>query len=191
MIKFDATKTIASIEEAAKVIERKLKNMVTFFVRDVVLKQAIEHTPYGDYEANENLYKRRLVDTRGFLPAAAGYARSSWSVRIVNYEAAMGGVIASYGDSSIAKSMDRAASSSIQQATSALEQNPKLGRTIRVLNNAPYIISRYNFYGRADNPKFSLEKGLSDQAPDGIRKPTFQAILNIYKADLKTAYNQG
>lgn len=53
--------------------------------------------------------------------------------------------------------------------------NYSLGDTVYIGNVGPYIRS--------------LENGYSDQAPEGIMKPTLDQVLSAYKIDLKRYYS--
>lgn len=53
--------------------------------------------------------------------------------------------------------------------------NYKLGQRVYIANTGPYIIE--------------LENGYSDQAPNGIMKPTIDQVLSSYRIDLKRYYS--
>lgn len=53
--------------------------------------------------------------------------------------------------------------------------NYNLGQKVYIANKGPYIVA--------------LENGYSDQASDGIMKPTMEQVLSSYKIDLKRHYS--
>lgn len=54
--------------------------------------------------------------------------------------------------------------------------NYNLGQKVYIANTGPYIVA--------------LENGYSDQASDGIMKPTMEQVLSSYKIDLKRHYSK-
>lgn len=165
-----------SLEEYKKIALRKLEGMVSIFVYKITW-QAIENTPYGDSEAYSALYNKK-ARTR-YIPAEAGFAKGGWAIE-----------------------MDKPFSSNyFMQATSenaenvkwAADQrslNYKLGDTVYISNNVPYVANNawpYPNYRNGD-PVRSLESGASSQAPEGIMQPTIDQISGIYQLKLNEYY---
>lgn len=121
---------------------------------------AIEKTPLGDVETYEALYIKRFQRTG--LDIQAGFAQGSWQV-----------------PDTVSGSLDFQDLYSGQAAASVVKthmMNYKLGDTITLGNSGPYI----GF----------LNNGYSDQAPDGIIKPTIDQMLSTYKIDLVRYFQQ-
>lgn len=119
---------------------------------------AIENTPIGDDVTYANLYKSREKYT-GLSPVA-GFAQGSWQV-----------------PDTVGGSLDFQELYSGTAASSVVRthmMNYTLGETITLGNQGPYI--------------GLLNNGYSDQAPEGIIKPTIEQILSTYKIDLVRNY---
>lgn len=121
---------------------------------------AIENTPIGDHVAYADKYKSR-EKSMGLRPIA-GFAQGSWQVP----DTVSGGL-----DFQELYSGDAAVNT-----VRTHMMNYKLGETITLGNQGPYI--------------GLLNNGYSDQAPEGIIKPTIEQMLSTYKIDLVRYYNQ-
>jgi hypothetical protein len=121
---------------------------------------AIEKTPLGDVETYEALYVKRF--NRTGLDIQAGFAQGSWQVPDT-----VGGEL---------DFQDLYSGSAASKVVRTHMMNYKLGETITLGNTGPYITI--------------LENGYSDQAPDGIIKPTIDEVLSTYKIDLIRHYQQ-
>jgi hypothetical protein len=62
----------------------------------------------------------------------------------------------------------------------------QLGQTVWLVNPTPYV---YKDGIMGDNA-LSLEHGHSEQAPEGITKPTIDYIVNVYQYDFKNIYDR-
>lgn len=147
-------------------IDRKLVNMVKGFSYQVVLT-AVENTPYGSLDRYGDLYELRETDpdwqSYGLQPIP-GFARGSWQANTTGSFALQ----ENYGESS-----GIAAANSIKPSLVSY----KLGQDVYIGNAGFYI--------------GDLEAGSSKQAPDGIKAPTEQHIMNVLQADLVRLFNEG
>lgn len=162
MIKCDVTDFIKSLELLHKDVIRRLENMVRGFTYQFALT-AIENTPLGDDVTYANLYKQRLTNGSGLLDEA-GFAQGSWQV-----------------PDTISGPLDLQELYSGDSAAKVVRihmMNYKLGETITLGNQGPYI------------GLLNSSNGYSDQAPNGIIKPTVEQMLSTYKIDLVRYYNQ-
>lgn len=159
-IKADTTALEMSLMKAAGTIALRLKQMVTGFSYEFTLT-AIQNTPLGDARTHMARYIKRYNET-GLSPIE-GFARGSWQIDF---------------DGNIQMQRPLYGPDSGQVAGSAAKinlMNYNLGQKVYIANIGPYIIE--------------LENGYSDQASDGIMKPTMEQVLSSYKIDLKRHYS--
>lgn len=174
MIAASNTDEIAKqLEEYSKEVERKLRNMVKSFVYEVTVK-VIDNTPYGDSEKYSYFYN---IPTRlQFLPATEGTAKGGWFVGI-NEDYSM-----SFPSQASSKEADE-----IKYRAKAGTTYYKLGDTVYIANSVPYVANS----GWTWRQFGALEDGYSDQAPNGIMKPTIADVQNSIESDLKRYYDEG
>lgn len=163
----DASELLKSLEEAKQKIKNKLEFMVQEVVYDALAVPAIDITPYGDLEKFYSLYEYRNKTFR--LPMAAGLAKGGWSINFnINPNYGSGSEYVDTASGSLSKS----------RIQSQLDQY-KLGNIINLYNATSYV--SFNFNGK------SLESGYSPQAPQGIRIPTIDAFMGLYKGVMQRA----
>lgn len=169
MIKLETSKLIAQLELLKKQIEVKLENMVREFSYHIT-EQAVMNTPLGDSTTNWDWYLKRIEDkgwqSYGLLPEE-GFAQGSWQV-ITSRGAVSLKLVENYGNNSWQAALSTAKSSLAGY---------KLGNQVIIGNKGPYIRN--------------LENGYSDQAPDGIVKPTLQMVQAVFATELKVYYDKG
>jgi hypothetical protein len=157
------------LEEYSKEVERRLKNMVAGFAREVALA-ASENTPVGNAEdiVREGAYRNYYLDRQKPSPtgygisAEPGYHSGAWQYS----EGAMKFSPMIFTSNEMADDVENEASASY-----------KLGDTFAIGAIGP---------GYAD-----LEGGSSLQAPNGIGAPTIAQIQASHEADLKRYYDAG
>lgn len=165
-IKADTTDLEMSLMKAAGTIALRLKQMVTGFSYEFTVT-AIGNTPLGDASPEKDgghlsWYIKRYNET-GLAPIE-GFARGSWQVDF---------------DGKIQTQKPLYGVNSGQVAGSAAKislMNYTLGQRVYIANTGPYIVA--------------LENGYSDQASEGIMKPTMEQVLSSYKIDLKRHYSK-
>lgn len=167
MITASNTDEIAKqLEEYSKEVERKMKNMVAGFAREVALA-ASENTPVGSAEdmlREKSRYRQYYLDRKDEygIPVEPGYHSGAWQYS----EGNMKFVPVVFTSREMADDVFNEAESSY-----------KLGDTFSIGAVGP---------GYAD-----LEAGRSDQAPQGIGTPTVAQIQASHEADLKRYYDAG
>jgi len=154
------------LEEYSKEVERRLKNMVAGFAREVALA-ASENTPVGDAAAmmqENSRYRGYYLDRQDEygIPIEPGYHSGAW--QYTEGTASFTPVI--FSSSEMANDVFNEAESSYQ-----------LGNSFAIAAIGP---------GYAN-----LESGKSDQAPDGIGTPTITQIKAAHEADLRRYYDAG
>lgn len=156
--------------------DKKMQGMVEIFIYKITW-QAIENTPYGSVEDYVELYNRpsRLK----YLPAEAGYAKGGW---VMEMNKPFSSMFFTKADS------ENALNTKYFNESRSL--NYKLGDTVYITNNVPYVANDGWSFGtyKNGNPVKSLESGASSQAPNGIMQPTLNEILNIYQFKLDEFY---
>jgi hypothetical protein len=161
MIKCNVEDLIKDLDKLHKDTVRRLEQMVRGFTYQFALT-AIDNTPLGDDKKYMMLYKRRLSNGSGLLDQA-GFAQGSWQV-----------------PDTVSGDLDVQELYSGRDAANVVQThmlNYTLGETITLGNTGPYI--------------GYLESGQgSDQAPEGIIKPTIDQVLSTYKIDLVRYYQQ-
>lgn len=177
MISVDISKLKSELEKFHKETVRKLEGMVELFVYNVTFS-AIENTPFGDDDAYAKLYNHpaRLAITKN---ARAGLAKGGWVIEMNKPYTSQWFMQA-----------DNEVAENVKWAADQRSQNYKLGDTVYITNNVPYVANDgwvYETY-KNGNPVKSLESGASSQAPQGIMKPTVDSIMNVYSLNLKQYY---
>lgn len=177
MISCDTSKLQAELQKLQQEVTRKLEGMVEKFSYWVTW-EAIENTPFGNDVVYAALYNNpdRLRITKN---AKAGHAKGGWVIEMNKpYTSAW------------FMQADNENAENVKWAADQRSQNYKLGDTVFITNNVPYVATEawpYDTYMNG-SPVRSLESGASQQAPFGIMEPTLNAILGIYEADLKKYY---
>lgn len=154
------------LEEYSKEVERKLKNMVAGFAREVALA-ASENTPIGnatDMMQENTKYRGYYLNRQDEfgIPIEPGYHSGAW--QYTEGTAKFTPVI--FSSNEMANDVENEAESSYQ-----------LGNSFSIAAIGP---------GYAD-----LEGGRSDQAPEGIGTPTIAQIQAAHQAQLKRYYDAG
>lgn len=160
-IKADTTALEMSLMKAAGSIALRLKEMVKGFSYEFTVS-AIENTPLGDArpESEGGNLSRYLQRYRDTgLSPIEGFAQGSWQIDF---------------DPNFMQ-LDNYSGEIAAKAAKISLMNYNLGNTVYIGNTGPYIRL--------------LENGYSDQAPEGIMKPTLDQILSAYKIDLKRYYS--
>lgn len=169
MLRVDASKLIAQLQRLEKEITGKLENMVRGFSYSITA-EAINNTPFGTYN---NLYE--LQSRKNWMPAEPGSAKGGWTVGI--------------SSKTHIRNPERATDASAKnvKATAKTElSNYTLGRTVYITNSVPYVANE----GFTLPWMGSLEGGYSDQAPNGIMRPTFNMITGVFSRNLKNYYKR-
>lgn len=179
MISCDTSKLEADLKKFHQEAVRKLEGMVEKFTYWVTW-EAIENTPYGDDVEYSVLYNnpQRLRITKS---AKAGLAKGGWVIEMNKAYQAWWFMQA-----------DNENATNVKWAAAGRSENYKIGDTVYITNNVPYVSSDgwpYDTY-RNGSPVKSLESGASQQAPYGIMEPTLHAIMGIYQADLANYYKE-
>lgn len=177
MITCDTSKLEADLKKFHEEAVRKLEGMVEIFSYWVTF-EAIENTPFGDDVAYSALYQNpaRLSILKN---AKAGHAKGGW---VIEHNKPY--------SSNWFMQADNENADNVKWAAENRSSNYKIGDTIYITNNVPYVVSDgwpYESY-KNGSPVRSLESGASSQAPYGIMEPTLNAILGVYEADLQKYY---
>ena len=163
---------LKSIQEAEQKMKLGLESMVRGLTFSIA-KEAIDNTPYGDSDLYRGFYSSPVRVAR--LPEAeAGRAKGGWLVSMKTVPNVEFPDIAT----------DTTAGNIKSKAIIAGETY-NLGETVYVSNHTPYVYRSGWPYGQYG----SLEQGYSNQAPLGISTPTMQAIMQVFKQDLKRDYD--
>ena len=179
MISCDTSKLEAELKKFHEEVTRKLEGMVEKFSYWVTW-EAIENTPFGDDVEYAALYNNpaRLSIAKN---AKAGNAKGGWVIQKNE----------PYSSSWFMQA-DNENAENVKWAIDHRSSNYKIGDTIYITNNVPYVSANgwpYDTY-KNGSPVRSLESGASSQAPFGIMEPTLNAILGIYQSDLKKYYEE-
>lgn len=164
MIKVDARATIRSLQEAKRIIQRKLEGMVVKFSYNFVLESALKNNPVGEESNLFNFYLKR-ESILGFEPRG-GLSKGNWQVDV--------GSISSITFDEFA--FDKEGEKASADGRQVLNTEYKLGMPVYIGNATPYMLS-------AD------QMGQSIQARYGIRQVTLQDILKVTALDLKAYYD--
>ena len=168
MIRADLTAFRSSLEEVKIKMTRGLESVVEGFIYDVTVA-AIDNTPYGQ---DNNLYHMPSRLIAGLQPEP-GHAKGGWQV-ITGFST---GIRNTYP----ARSKQ---ASDVKGHADTAKSNYKLGETVLVVNNIPYMANE----GVTLPWMKSIESGYSDQAANGVMAPTISAIQNIYSHNLAEYY---
>jgi hypothetical protein len=179
MISCDTSKLEAQLKEFHKEAIRKMEGMVETFTYWIVWK-AIETTPFGDSEEYFSLYNHpmRVKSIRGGNNRA-GLAKGGWVVEM-NKPHSFWWFMQAENENA----------ESVKNANDARTEHYKLGDTVYIANNVPYVSMDGWPYATYKNgqPVMSLESGASQQAPQGIMQPTLNEIMNVYQLKLNEFY---
>jgi len=179
MISCDTSKLEAELKKFHEEATRKLEGMVERFSYWVTW-EAIENTPFGDDIEYAALYNNpaRLSITKN---AQAGNAKGGWVIEMNKPYSSWWFMQA-----------DNENAENVKWAADHRSTNYKIGDTVYITNNVPYVSADgwpYDTYKNGAQVR-SLESGASAQAPFGIMEPTLNAILGIYQSDLKKYYEE-
>ena len=179
MISCDTSKLEAELKKFHEEATRKLEGMVERFSYWVTW-EAIENTPFGDDIEYAALYNNpaRLSITKN---AQAGNAKGGWVIEMNKPYSSWWFMQA-----------DNENAENVKWAADHRSTNYKIGDTVYITNNVPYVSADGWPYDTYKNgaPVRSLESGASAQAPFGIMEPTLHAVLGIYQSDLKKYYEE-
>ncbi len=117
-------------------------------------------TAISNTPLGDDIKYEALYNARTYLQPIAGFAQGSWQV--------------SYSGS--LQEQDIYSGSEALAAVKSKLQSYKLGQSFTIGNTGPYITM--------------LENGYSNQAPDGITRPTVDQVMNAYKINLVRYYKQ-
>jgi hypothetical protein len=176
-ISCDTSKLEQSLKKFHEETVRKLEGMVQIFSYWVTW-EAIENTPFGDdveYVALYNTKARMQV----LKNAKAGMAKGGWIIEMNKPYTSHWFMQA-----------DTENAENVKKSAEYRSENYKLGDTVYITNNVPYVSSDawpYDTY-KNGSPVRSLEGGASSQAPNGIMEPTLHAIYGIYRSELNEYY---
>lgn len=154
------------LEEYSQEVERKLKNMVAGFAREVALT-ASRNTPVGDLESmmtEHSRYRQYYLDRREDfgLPVEPGYHSGAWQ----------------YTEGSMTfKPMIFTSSEMADDVFNETEASYRIGDSFAIGAIGP---------GYAD-----LEEGRSGKAPNGIGQPTVAEVMSAHQVQLKRYYDAG
>lgn len=163
-VTIDADAFIESVERLKQTMQRKLENAVRGYTTEIG-SILVDNTPYGNPALYMRLYQLRKK-FYGFeiLP---GIAKGSWHL--------------STGPSPmlLTAPIDYAGPNGDQPKERMRQwaQKYKLGEKVWITNTAPYIRS--------------LNRGQSNQAPDGILTPSLSKIISIYSVSFLEHYKKG
>lgn len=150
-----------SLRKAQKLVQRRLKYMVREFAAEVANK-ASENTPVSTPESIEkNLSLYELRYDEHKIEIAPGFHAGSWQ----------------YAEGSLVFNPSIFSQDEVRDMTRQdARANYKLGDTFMIGAIGPAI--------------YELNHGLSPLAPDGIMKPTLNAIMSAFAVDMRRYYNQ-
>lgn len=163
MLTVDATDTIKSLQEYKIQLEEKMKQAVwktMHYWADVI----INVTPVGDLNAFMGYYIRRK-EIYGWQ-LKPGLLMGNYTVTLNSPDTTF--------DSG---SFDNIAGANFHGKVRYAENNYKLGDTVYITNNTPYL------YQQGINAGGAIEAGYSKQAPQGIKQPSLEAIQHLYKIE--------
>lgn len=159
-----------SIKQLEKEITRKLEGMVQIFAYNIAW-QAIENTPYGNAVQYAGYYNS-IARLKWFMPIE-GSAKGGWTVTMETPSRVL-----------VPLRADSENATNTKDDAERDANKYKLGDTVYIMNSVPYVAT-----AGFTAPKFgSLEGGYSDQAPQGIMKPTLDSIIGVYQLKLNEYY---
>lgn len=169
MLKVDTKALQAQLAKLKIEVTKKLERMVRTFTYETV-GQLIDNTPLGDSNVHAEWYNKRTKDRRwqsyGLQPEE-GFAQGSWQV-LTSSSYVTVPKVERYGPGS---------GDEARNAASGNLMSYKLGNLVIIGNKGPYIMD--------------LNRGYSNQAPDGIVKPSMTIIRTVYSQQLKQYYDKG
>lgn len=180
-ISVDASELLKRLEQAKQKIKSKLEFMVQEVVYDALAVPAIDITPYGNLDKFYQMYAYRQ-QTYGF-PLSAGLAKGGWNVRVSPGSLGSGGSMNTASPTfgiMAGMQVDTESGSLSKSRIQAQLDYYKLGNPVIVYNRIPYVNKSFGL-GK------SLESGYSSQAPQGIRIPTIDAFMGLYKTVMQRA----
>lgn len=164
---------LKQVESLKQELERKLTGMVSIFIYQIGFN-AVENTPFGDFEKFEGLYRLRQSNIGRMmygLTPQPGHAKGGWVIEYNKpFSANRIGVVA-----------DGPEAGNVKKELDFKSDQYKLGDTVFIQNNVPYMYMD----GFITPWNKALEKGSSPNAPNGIMKPTTDIVMDIYRTDLK------
>jgi hypothetical protein len=172
----DTSKLEQSLKKFHEEAVLKMEVMVQIFAYEVTF-EAIENTPFGDYNSYIKLYNNRF--RLEVLPPEAGSAKGGWTI--------------SFNGPTKIIFPERATDENalnIKNNADLDSQKYRLGDDVYIMNSVRYVASDgwpYDTY-KNGSPVRSLESGASQQAPYGIMEPTLNAIYGIYASSLNEYY---
>lgn len=171
-ISCDTSKLEQSLKKFHDEAIRKMQGMVAMFSYMVTF-EAIENTPYGDSSKYPQFYNNEF---RSFwLEPKEGSAKGGW---ILTMNLPSNVLSPERAFTSDAKNIKDSAFSSANKY--------KLGDIVYIVNSVPYVASE----GFTEKTFGSLEGGYSEQAPQGIMRPTVDMIMSYYQARLSYYYKE-
>ncbi len=182
-VSVDASQMLKSLEEAKQKIKSRLEFMVQEVVYDAIAVPAIDNTPYGNLEHYYSLYKYRS-EHYGF-PFSAGLAKGGWNVRTAYGSIGGGGSVNTTSSTfgiMAGMTTDTESGSLSKSRIQAQLDHYKLGEPVIVYNRVPYMVKDFN--------GIALEKGSSKQAPQGIKAPTIDAFMSLYKSIMQRSLSK-
>lgn len=187
---------IASLDKATETIERKLKAVVKGYIVETATL-AIQNTPYGSLVNPKTgalsewyPYRSQFAPFATRVDEVPGTARNNWKLAVIK-----GGFSGILSNETLRTNTPSGAPFDLPSGSPAGEVSMgkikrdteayELGDFVVLWNDTPYINRKSSdwslgFFGKTNAQ--GLEQGSSPQAPDGIRKPTVQEIISLYKA---------
>lgn len=169
-ISCDTSKLEQSLKKFHEEAVRKMQGMVQLFAYWITW-EAINKTPFGDavtYAEYYNLDSR----LRWFSPKE-GSAKGGWTISMNTPSRIL-----------VPEKASSREAENIKQNAKEDSLTYKLGDIVYIVNSVPYV----NTIGFTQGRFGSLENGYSNQAPDGIMKPTIAEIEGIYQLNLNEYY---
>lgn len=163
MLSIDIAAFKKSLDQAADNIQRKMEGAVAEFASEIA-EIASDNTPIGDSESilYDGAYREyyKYRQNEFGLPLEAGYHKGAWKYT-------------ENGDLNFVPQIDSFNKSEIESEGRA---SYKLGDTFQIAAIGP---------GFAD-----LERGSSEQRPDGILTPSVDQIVSFYSISFPALYNK-
>lgn len=169
MLKIDITKLEAQFSKLQVEITNKLENMVRGFSYSIT-KEAINNTPFGTPNPLYDIQSRK-----NWMVNEPGSAKGGWTVGV-----------SSKPHVRVPERASDAGAGNVKAKAKTELANYTLGRTVYITNSVPYMVNE----GFTLPWMGSIEKGYSDQAPNGVFKPTFEMITGVFSRNLKNYYKR-
>lgn len=177
MVSSNIDSVVLDFNKIKERINQRLIQMATTFAYQVTVS-AIDDTPFGtkiNPDGTINMLYENPARIAFFGSDVPGVSKAGWQLRV--------GAIA-YGGRKPMPAKSQQATEIKQDAGNDLRPY-QLGQTIFISNKVPYVVQDNFFASRVPS---SLEGGYSNQAPDGIMKPTLQMISTVYALNLAKYY---